>query len=275
MRTLRRLSASVRDLGFGATLRELPRYVLWPRTMRRLKRRKLEELSRDGFDAAHGTDTAAVLVGRELGPAVTRGGHLVVHYETTSEAAIRMPLDGLGCDFSGYVFVDLGCGKGKPLMVAATYPFRRLIGVDISPACVAVAGRNIARYGPERIDPSRVELLVQEAEDFEFPGEPLLIYLYNPFPGAVLERVVANLEASLRERPRRVAIVYVNPHALAAITRSELFERIPTIADRMPAAAQGLRPHERAAVFVTPPAKTGARRRTTATARSSAAPAAT
>ena len=84
-------------------------------------------------------------------------------------------------------------------------------------------------------------------------------YLYNPFPGAVLERVVANLEASLRERPREAAIVYVNPHALSALTRSGLFRRVPTIADRVPMAAEGAPAHERAAVFVTRPAVAGAR----------------
>jgi SAM-dependent methyltransferase len=243
--------ASARDLGLRAALRQAPRLLFAPLTLRRLRRRKLEQLSRDGFDAAHGTDTAAVLVGRELGPCVTRDGHLVVHYETTSEAAIRAPLDGLGLDLSRFTFVDLGCGKGKPLMVAASYPFRRLVGVDISPACIAVARRNLARYGPEPIDPSRVELLTMDAEDFAFPDGPLVVYLYNPFPGAVLERVVTNLEASLKERPRDVAIVYLNPHALAAVAHSPLFVRLPTAADRMPMAAEELAPYERAAVFVT------------------------
>jgi SAM-dependent methyltransferase len=252
MRARRYLSASVRDLGLPATLAQLPAMALAPLTLRGLKRRKLEEASRDGFDAAHGTDTAAVLVGRELGPAATRGGHLVIHYETTSEAAIRLPLDSLGADFSGFTFVDLGCGKGKPLLVAATYAFRRLAGVDLSPACIDVARRNVARYGPQRVDPACVELMVGDAEDYVFPPDPLVAYLYNPFPGAVLQRVIANLEASLRERPRPCAVIYVNPHALAALTASELFERLPTIADRMPAAAQGAAAHERAAVFVTP-----------------------
>jgi hypothetical protein len=251
MRTLRLFTATVRDLGPAEALRQLPAVALTPLTLRRLKRRKLAELSRDGFDAAHGTDTAAVLVGRELGPAVTRGGHLVVHYETTSEAAIRMALDGLAAGCDGSTFIDLGCGKGKPLLVAASYPFRRLVGVDISPVCVAVARRNLELYGPERIDPARVELLVGDAEDFAFPPGPLLVYLYNPFPGAVLERVIANLEASLRERPRPCAVVYVNPHALAALWRSELLERVTTIAERMPAGVQGAPAHERAAVFVT------------------------
>jgi SAM-dependent methyltransferase len=250
VRTLQVAAASIRDLGLWATLDQLPAHVLSPLTLRRLKRHKREELSRDGFDAAHGTDTAGVLVGRELGPSVARGGHLVIPYETTSEAAIRLPLDSLGSDLGDSVFLDLGCGKGKPLMVAASYPFRRLIGVDISPACVQAARRNLARYGPEKIDPARVELRVGDAQDVVFPEEPLVVYLYNPFPAAVLERVMDRLEASLRARPRRAAIVYVNPHALGAVTRSGLFARTPTIADRMPAAALGLRACERAVVFV-------------------------
>ena len=246
-------AAAVRDLGPAAALRSLPGLLLAPLVLRRLRRRKLAELSADGFDAAHGTDTAAVLAGRELGPCVTRDGHLVIHYETTSEAAIRAPLDCLAArlDLSACTFVDLGCGKGKPLLVAATYPFRRLVGVDISPACIAVARRNLRRYGPERVDPARVELLTMDAEDFAFPAGPLVVYLFNPFPGAVLRRVVARLEASLRERPRPAAVVYVNPHALRALVESPLFARVPLAADTMPAAGEGLRPHERAALFVT------------------------
>ena len=251
MRASRYLKASVRDLGLAATLAQLPAMAAAPLTLRRLRRRKLEEASRDGFDAAHGTETAAVLVGRELGPVATRAGHLVIHYETTGEAAIRLPLDSLGGDLGESTFVDLGCGKGKPLRVASTYPFRRLVGVDVSPACVAAARRNVARYRPERIDPARVELLVGDAEDFVFPPDPLVVYLYNPFPGAVLARVVAHLEVSLRERPRPCAVIYVNPHALAALTASELFERRPTIADRMPAAAPESLAYELAAIFVT------------------------
>ncbi len=79
----------------------------------------------------------------------------------------------------------------------------------------------------------------------------MVIYLFNPFPDSVLERVMANLERSLREQPRGAVIVYVNPHALAAIESSELFVRLPTIADRMPMAADGLAPYEQAAVFAT------------------------
>jgi SAM-dependent methyltransferase len=254
LRSLRLIAASIRDFGVLATLDELPMYLLSPLTTRRLRRSKLKQLSRDGFDAAHGTDTAEILVGRELGPGVTRGGHLVSRYETTSAGAIRTALDSLDLELSEFAFIDLGCGKGKPLMVAASYPFRRLIGVDISPACVEAARRNIAGYGPDKIDLARVELLAMDVEDFAFPDDPLVLYLFNPFPPKLMERVIGNLEDSLAARPRQAAIVYVNPRAIAAVQKSALFVRVPTIADRMPMAVAGSAPHEAAAVFVTRPA---------------------
>lgn len=250
MRTLRLLAATVRDFGVADTLDRLPLYLLSPLTRSRLRRRKLAQLSEDGFDAVHGTDTAVILVGKELGLDFTAGGHVVPRYETSSEAAIRMPLDSLPIDHARFTFVDLGCGKGKPLLVAASYPFRRLVGVDVSPVCIEVARRNVARYGPEHIDPSRVELLCLDAEDFEFPLDPLVVYLFDPFPGAVLEHVVANLEHSLEQRPREVYVVFLNPHGAAPFRRSTLFRRVPTIADRMPSVAPGTRPYEQAAVFV-------------------------
>ncbi len=261
MRTLKLLAASVRDFGLADTLDRLPAYALSPFTRERLRRRKLAQLSSDGFDAAHGTDTAAMLVGRELGAEVTGDGHVVPRYETSSEAAIRLPLDSLDIDHSRFTFVDLGCGKGKPLLVAATYPFRRLVGVDVSPVCVAVARRNVARYGPERIDPARVEVVCMDARDFGFPDEPLVVYLFNPFPRTVLETVVANLERSLEARPREAYVVYLNPDGARPLSRSPLFRRVPTIADRMPMAARGIRPHERAALFVAATRTPAAQRR--------------
>jgi hypothetical protein len=68
------------------------------------------------------------------------------------------------------------------------------------------------------------------------------------FPAKLMERVVANLEQSLRESPRNAVIVYVNPEAIEAVSQSELFVRVPTTANWAPR-------HEWAAVFATRPAQ--------------------
>ena len=256
MRQLRFLLASVRDFGVVGTLDQLPSFVFGSAAAR-LRRKTPRESTPDAFDREHGTDTAGTLTGHELGPRVTRGGHLVTRYQTTSSAAIRRLLDRLDIDHAQFTFVDLGCGKGKPLLIAAGYPFRRLIGVDISAVCIAVARANVERCGPKRIDPARVELLTMDVEDFVFPLEPLVVYLYNAFPVGLLERVVANLEASLRRAPREIVVVYVNPQAMVAFARSRLFVRVPTAADRMPALDVGVPRHERAVVFAARPSAAG------------------
>ena len=205
MRSLSLLTAMARDLGPAEALRQLPAVALAPLTLRRLKRRKLEELSRDGFDAAHGTDTAAVLAGRELGPAVD---------------SRRSPRHPLRDDQRGGDPAAAGRARRRPRRVRpsstsaaarasrCSWPRRiRSAGSSgwTSRRCASPSrGATSRATGRSRIDPARVELLVADAQDFAFPPDPLVVYLYNPFPGAVLERVVANLEASLRERPRRL-----------------------------------------------------------------------
>jgi hypothetical protein len=137
------------------------------------------------------------------------------------------------------------------LLVASGYPFRQLIGIDLSDVCIETTRRNIARYGPEPIDGTRIELAVQDVEDFVFPDGPLVVYLYNPFPPKLIAQLMARLEKSLADDPRPAVIVYVDPVALATVWRSPSFERLPTLADRVPAFAAGMSRYERVAVFAT------------------------
>ena len=41
-------------------------------------------------------------------------------------------------------FLDLGCGAGRSLVVAARFPVTRLIGVELDPVVAALARRNVA-----------------------------------------------------------------------------------------------------------------------------------
>ena len=52
--------------------------------------------------------------------------------------------------------------------------------------------RNVGVRGPERIGPSRVELLARDIEDSVFPDAALVIYLFSPFPAKLTARVVSN-----------------------------------------------------------------------------------
>lgn len=118
--------------------------------------------------------------------------------------------------------------------------------MDVSPVCIDVARRNVAVYGPDKIDPDRIELLTLDVQDFEFPDGPMVIYMFNPFPTRVLRQVMANLEASLTLSPRRAALIYVNPEDLDVVRACQVFVRVPTTADWVPQ-------HQWSAVFATWP----------------------
>lgn len=113
------------------------------------------------------------------------------------------------------VFVDFGSGKGRALLVAAMRPFRRVIGVELSPHLSRVALQNVQLARPHlRCRDIRVETM--GADQYEIPADANLLYFYNPFTGPVMTRVVENLRRSLAAAPREVIVVIASPAALRA-----------------------------------------------------------
>ncbi|MFZ0536633.1 MAG: class I SAM-dependent methyltransferase, partial [Candidatus Sulfotelmatobacter sp.] len=117
------------------------------------------------------------------------------------------------------IFLDLGSGKGRALLMASDYPFRRIVGVELLPALNDAAQDNICKYRSESQKCFAMESICGDAAEFAFPDEPTVLFLFNPFPESGLRNVIANLEQSLREHPRRVYVLYHNPlleHVLGA-----------------------------------------------------------
>jgi SAM-dependent methyltransferase len=136
-------------------------------------------------------------------------------YQPTEAALFHEMLDALRershADLHDFVFIDLGSGKGRTLLMAADYPFRRIVGVELLPALHRAALENLSKYKSESQKCFAVESICADATEFAFPAEPTVLYLFNPFPEAGLRRVIANLEQSLREHPRAVYVLYHNP----------------------------------------------------------------
>jgi SAM-dependent methyltransferase len=119
--------------------------------------------------------------------------------------------DQKGFDFGAFTFIDLGSGKGRTLLMASDYPFRRIVGVELLPALHRAAQENLGKYRSERQKCFAIEAICGDAAEFAFPVEPTVLFLFNPFPESGLRRVIANLERSLREQPRVVYVLYHNP----------------------------------------------------------------
>lgn len=125
-------------------------------------------------------------------------------YEPTPAATFLRILESLDIDFARYLFIDIGSGKGKALLLAAAFPFRRIIGVERFPEFHDIAERNLSAV-------PRVELVCRDAVDYDFPDEPSVVYLFNPFGEELLARLAENIEGSLARAPRSLFIVYYAP----------------------------------------------------------------
>lgn len=133
--------------------------------------------------------------------------------------------------WSSDVFVEFGCGKGRIVLEAARrYPFRRVVGVELSPELSDVARGLIARER-NRLRCRDVEIETADATEFAVPDDMTHAYLYNPFNGPTFAKVCANIVASLDRAPRSVRVIYVNPvehTTLMATGRFHLVRRAET-----------------------------------------------
>ena len=161
------------------------------------------------FDERFGTDTSGAVAVTDLGIEQQRLRDNAIRYLPSPMGVTRWMLNNVGVDFPNTSFIDVGCGKGRVLLVATEFPFRRVVGVEISPQLCAIARRNAAIYRPTSRKCADVEVLAMSALDVEFPPTDLLLHLYHPFDVAITRDLLQRLGASLRAQPRTVVIAYL------------------------------------------------------------------
>jgi len=123
-------------------------------------------------------------------------------YQPVDPDVFRATLAHINEDLSRFTFVDVGCGKGRALLLAEEYAFRKIVGVDASRKFVRIASRNAARIGSHRITVIRAD-----ARAFDFPSGPVVVFMYNPFSAEIMRSVMQRLIS----HPDTFYIAYVNP----------------------------------------------------------------
>jgi predicted RNA methylase len=110
--------------------------------------------------------------------------------------------------------VDLGCGKGKVLLVAAECGVAKVRGVEFARELCDVARANWEKFRAKTGSIAEVEIIEGDAGAYPIRPDETVFFLFNPFGAAVLTRVLTNIAASVRQHPRRVRIVvtYLSAH---------------------------------------------------------------
>jgi len=153
-------------------------------------------------------------------------GHFLSPYQPTEPALFHQMLTALSIDFVPFTFVDLGSGKGRALLMASDYPFRKIVGVELLPSLHRAAEENLRVYKSDAQRCHQIELVCGDARNYRLPDDPLILYLFNPLPQAALEEVLGKLLVSLEAHPRPVYVIYHNPLLESVVARQTWLSQI-------------------------------------------------
>jgi SAM-dependent methyltransferase len=175
------------------------------------------------YDFDHMVDTTRANVGFRAQLTAALSGH---QYFPTEPWLFEQIMQALPIDFHEFTFVDLGSGKGRVLLMAAPYGFKRIMGVEFMPEWHRVAEENIRKFATQYAIASPIESFCMDAREFDFPGGPLVVYFFNPFPEPVLAVVLEKLRESQLSNPRPVFVAYRYPEFDSLIQKSGWLRKI-------------------------------------------------
>jgi SAM-dependent methyltransferase len=177
------------------------------------------------FDIEHGVETSGLIGGRELvsghahdadstayygiAPSILRSALAQWTEKVTSEAL----------DPRQFVFVDLGAGKGRAILLASEYPFRQVIGVELNRELAEIAQRNAQHWQGLGRTRCEIQVVNQDATEFPWPPAPLLVFLFNPFGRRVMAKVLQTLKEQAGRSGQTVDVLYVNPEFAFVLDR--------------------------------------------------------
>lgn len=187
------------------------------------RRYRTHQILTHPFDREFGTDTSGQVSPDHLTADLALASQMQAYIGAQPSIVRRV----LAClpDPTGYAFVDIGCGKGRPLVVASETRFASITGVEISSDLIRVARHNAATIA--RRFPTRTTIAVVEgnATEYRLGHDRVVLFYYHAFGRDALSTFVASMERQLGDRRRHVLFVYVNPVDADVLDASPSFSR--------------------------------------------------
>lgn len=107
-------------------------------------------------------------------------------------------------------FIDIGCGKGRALAIAAYHGFNKVSGIDFSANFCNESIANLKQV-QQKIPALEFAVLQLDAVTYAIPPDADCIFLFNPFDESIMQKVADNIAKSLHTYPRTMHVIYANP----------------------------------------------------------------
>lgn len=183
------------------------------------------------FDEEFGVRTSGLIAGRHL-----KSGHRHDKYSTAYFGVAPSVFVGLmrrwkrlvppGCT-GDTVFLDVGAGMGRAMLLAAEMPFKEVIGLELNPSLVWIARRNLNCWRKAgRVKAEKVRIVEGDAVEFPLPAAPIVAFLFNPFDGPVMKRLLKKWQGALGDEPNRLDLIYVNNEQESVLKETQGFTRV-------------------------------------------------
>lgn len=165
------------------------------------------------WDRRHHVDTGGQIQTRMAGVSVTG------RYKDFATDVVSTPpkIFGFLSQFfprnrSTYTYIDMGCGKGRTVLMASELGFQRAIGVEFVDAACATARRNLISYTSEKNVRSPCTVIHADVTEFDLPKDNLVLYFANPFEAPVWSVIIAQIAKSYCVSPRSIYLVLSGSH---------------------------------------------------------------
>lgn len=143
------------------------------------------------------------------------GAHI---YQPSSSVIFGKAVQQLGIAPQGLHLLDVGCGKGRVMVLAAEVGFARVTGIDLDPALCATAMDNIYRV-KDRYPNTKFDVVEADAVAFGVSDDVDVAYLFNPFDRDIVKQWLDNV---IQGRQRPLHIIYMHPVHKDVMTQAAL-----------------------------------------------------
>jgi hypothetical protein len=187
-------------------------------------------LVRHPFDLEFGVRTSGLVAGRDLRQGRAQDRHLTAYYAIAPSVFRSMIVRWCRCrppaPIDEFTFIDVGAGMGRAMLLAAQLPFKAVLGVELHPTLARIARRNLAGWRAQERTCAPTRLYCRDAARFKLPPGPCVAFLFNPFAGPVMRRVLREWNGQLEKAPRPFDLLYVNNEQEEVVRRVPGFRRL-------------------------------------------------
>jgi SAM-dependent methyltransferase len=161
------------------------------------------------FDKAYGVDTSGYFPAALIHSGDVKKDQ-IVSYIGSQPSVTRRAVSSL-LDIGDYTFVDIGCGKGRVVIISSEFPFKNIVGLEISPALARIARSNAIKVQRRFPDRPQIQIITGNGLDNLPTNGKIVFYIYHAFGPALMSELIHKIESALLLTLEHVFIVYHNP----------------------------------------------------------------